>query len=83
MVNNIHIIIEKLTFSNTLAKRLHTKRIVLHHAAGRGSVEDIHKSHLNNGWSGIGYHFYIRRDGNIYQGRPLDNIGAHCLNMSH
>ena len=80
MVNNIHIIIEKLTFSNTLAKRLHTKRIVLHHAAGRGSVEDIHKSHLNNGWSGIGYHFYIRRDGNIYQGRPLDTIGAHCLN---
>ena len=71
MVNNIHIITEKIIFSNTLAKRLHTKRIVLHHAAGRGSVEDIHKSHLNNGWSGIGYHFYIRKTFRHYRSTLL------------
>ena len=26
----------------------------------------------------LGYHFYITRDGEIYQGRPLEKVGAHC-----
>ena len=37
----------------------------------------IHRIHLMNGWAGIGYHFYIRTDGMIYQGRLIDTIGAH------
>jgi N-acetylmuramoyl-L-alanine amidase len=31
-----------------------------------------------NGWSDIGYHFVIRRDGTVEGGRPLARIGAHC-----
>lgn len=33
--------------------------------------------HLAKGWSGIGYHFYITRDGNMAPGRPLNKQGAH------
>lgn len=51
--------------------------IVLHHAASSGSVEDVHNYHLSLGWAGIGYHFYVRKDGSIYAGRPEDWIGAH------
>lgn len=52
--------------------------IILHHSCGHGSVDSIHNMHLHNGWSGIGYHYYIRQDGTVYKGRP-DNInGAHC-----
>lgn len=80
MVNHLDIYVPNLSFVSTSPVRKSTKRIVLHHAAGRGSVYQIHKSHLNNGWSGIGYHFYITRDGKIWQGRPLDRVGAHCLN---
>lgn len=29
---------------------------------------------------GIGYHFYVRKDGNIYRGRPLEYVGAHAYN---
>ena len=50
---------------------------VLHHAAGNGSVENIHKIHQNNGWAGIGYHFYVRKDGKVYRGRPENWVGAH------
>lgn len=36
----------------------------------------MHKN--ENGWAGIGYHYYIRLDGSIYKGRPDNAIGAHC-----
>ncbi len=26
----------------------------------------------------IGYHFYITRDGEVHNGRPVEKIGAHC-----
>lgn len=57
------------------------KRIILHHSGVTvlQSVETIHNYHKNtNGWAGIGYHFYIRKDGSIYKGRPLECVGAHA-----
>lgn len=50
---------------------------VLHHAAANGSVETVHQWHLNKGWAGIGYHFYVRKDGTVYRGRPENWVGAH------
>lgn len=56
------------------------KYIVMHHIAGSGlTIKDIHRIHLNNGWSGCGYHYYIRFDGGIYEGRPIEYVGSHCL----
>lgn len=40
----------------------------------------LHRSHLNRGFSGIGYHIVIRRDGTLQRGRPLNRSGAHDLN---
>lgn len=31
-----------------------------------------------NGWSDIGYHFVIRRNGVVENGRPVSRKGAHC-----
>ncbi len=58
----------------------HPKKLVIHHSATNRpeSPEEIHKMHLNRGWSGIGYHFYIRKDGTIYRGRPENVIGSHA-----
>lgn len=67
------------TWRGTLSNRVITDFIVLHHAAANGSVLTVHQTHLNNGWSGIGYHFYVRKDGTIYEGRPINKIGAHCV----
>lgn len=50
---------------------------VLHHAAANGSVQDVHSWHIARGWAGIGYHFYVRKDGSVYRGRPENWIGAH------
>ncbi len=52
--------------------------IVEHHEAGKGSTaQQIHAFHLSKGWSGIAYHLYVRQDGTIYRGRPIDKKGGH------
>lgn len=73
-------IIEKTyKWRDSLTKRTSTKYIILHHRAGNGDADSIHSTHLvNNGWAGIGYHFYVRKDGSIYRGRPINAVGAHC-----
>lgn len=41
-------------------------------------VDEIKRWHVeDNGWSDIGYHFIIDRDGIVVKGRPLDRAGAH------
>ena len=47
----------KFNFKNGLAKRKSTNYIIIHHRAGDGDVQSIHNAHLNNGGSGIGYHY--------------------------
>lgn len=68
-----------LQFRGRPQKRATTDYIILHHAAAsEASVTTIHNWHLQRGWMGIGYHFYVRKDGSIYHGRPEDTIGAHA-----
>lgn len=55
-------------------------KIIVHHAAGSNfTAEQINKMHVDKGYDGIGYHFYIRKDGTIYRGRPEEAEGAHTI----
>lgn len=60
----------------------HPSMLIVHHLEAEGphwTVEAINAMHIHeNGWAGIGYHYYIRLDGSIYKGRPDNAIGAHC-----
>ena len=57
--------------------------IIVHCAATREgrdfTVEDITRWHKARGFATIGYHYVIYRDGSIHEGRPLEQIGAHCV----
>ena len=59
--------------------------IVIHCSAVRpdqtSSSAQIDTWHRKQGWKlGIGYHYVVRRDGEIEPGRPEYMVGAHCLN---
>lgn len=64
----------------------HTKRdineIIVHCSAtpeGKDfTVDNIRQWHLERGFSDIGYHYVIYRDGTIHKGRDESKIGAHC-----
>ena len=57
-------------------------KIILHCADTKTnqdfSVQDVRNWHIQRGWSDIGYHFYIKLSGSLYEGRELSRIGAHC-----
>jgi N-acetyl-anhydromuramyl-L-alanine amidase AmpD len=41
-------------------------------------VQEVKRWHTElNGWSDIGYHFLIDRDGTVLDGRPINRDGAH------
>lgn len=42
------------------------------------TVADIRQWHKRQGWSDIGYHYVVYRDGSVHEGRDVDIIGAHC-----
>ena len=41
------------------------------------TVYDIRKWHKQQGWSDIGYHYVVYRDGTIHEGRNINIAGAH------
>jgi hypothetical protein len=56
-------------------------KIIIHHTASSQdtTVEQIRDWHVNgNGWSDIGYHFIILKDGTVANGRHINKTGSHC-----
>lgn len=74
----MNIINANLKFGN-LSNRKKTNRIILHHAAAKTcDAATIHRWHKDRGWSGAGYHFLVRKNGQIYSLRPIGTLGAHA-----
>jgi len=56
---------------------------IIIHCSATGPTFDVTAAqvdawHLRRGWSGIGYHYFIRRNGLIEPGRMLKTMGAHA-----
>lgn len=60
----------------------HIKEIIIHAASTPPSMDigakEIDRWHRAKGWLGIGYHFVIRRSGEVEVGRDLNTAGAHA-----
>lgn len=70
------------SFFAPLAKRIVTDKIIIHHTGGAdidAYAEQIHQWHLEKDYAGIGYHFVIRKSGEIERGRPIWAIGSHAF----
>ncbi|UPT72811.1 MAG: peptidoglycan recognition protein family protein [Elusimicrobiota bacterium] len=57
------------------------KTIKTNKASWKAAVDHVHKAqdlHKRvRGWSDVGYHYMIDWKGRIFQGRPVDRLGAH------
>ena len=60
----------------------HINEIIIHCTdteEGRDyTVDDVRRWHKERGWSDVGYHYLIYRNGSVVAGRDVDLIGAHC-----
>lgn len=67
---------------NLLVNKRNIKELIVHCSAtpeGKDySVDTIRQWHLQRGFSDIGYHYVVYRDGSIHIGRDESIIGAHC-----
>ena len=67
---------------NRLETRRITDQIVIHHTGNPWdddlSAAEIDASHKAQGWTCIGYHYVIRKDGTVEEGRPHWTVGAHA-----
>lgn len=80
--------VDGIVGANTLSKlnlsvnKRNIKELIVHCSAtpeGKDySVDTIRQWHLQRGFSDIGYHYVIYRDGSIHIGRDESIIGAHC-----
>lgn len=73
----------RTTKRSEAAPTRHIDEIIIHCSAtpeGRDfTVEQIRQWHLARGFSDIGYHYVIYRDGSVHAGRPEAKVGAHTL----
>lgn len=83
MSESIPVILETGLQFLELEQRKSTTRIIIHHSASADvSAATIHRWHLDKGWSGIGYHYVIRKNGSIERGRPEESRGAHATSAN-
>ena len=73
------------TMAKSLFKLKKSRRvitdIVIHCTASREgqamTIDQIRAEHRKNGWSDIGYHYVIGLNGETWNGRDVDLVGAH------
>lgn len=57
------------------------KYLVIHCSATKPDqdwdISDIDKWHRAKGWRKVGYHFFVKLDGTIQNGRSLNEMGSH------
>ena len=74
--------VDTLSKLNLSVNKRTIKELIVHCSAtpeGKDySVDTIRQWHLQRGFSDIGYHYVIYRDGSIHIGRDESIIGAHC-----
>jgi len=79
LVPAIAISILLLICAVSFAEEIDTTKAVIHHTdSGDVSAATIDQWHKERGWNGIGYHFIIRTDGTIEEGRAITKRGAHA-----
>lgn len=74
-----------MVYKANTKKREKTDFIAIHCSATANQnfgAADIDKWHRKNGWACIGYHYVIRRDGTVEEGREESVIGAHVADWN-
>lgn len=60
----------------------HVDKAILHcsdsNIKSHDNIITIREWHLERGFNDVGYHFFIRSNGQIELGRSLEKTGAHC-----
>lgn len=71
-----------LRIAKSMSSGNNPDKIIIHHPEWNGSVTALNEMMISMGYSMIGYNFYIRKDGSVWNGRPVEYIGANCYGQN-
>jgi len=78
-MSSLKVIQTDFEYRTTRFDKNNPEYIIVHHALAKHcTAEDIHRWHLDNGWFGFGYHYFINKQGQVFQGRLDEWNGSHC-----
>lgn len=73
---------------NSYPKNNYPEYLIVHHSGGTDAnpladtsehtAKGMELWHLGKGWDGLGYHYVIHKDGEVWKGRPEHRNGAHA-----
>lgn len=76
--------LDRLDFGTLIPSKRIINEIIVHCSATREgmdyTVNDITNWHKGRGFTTIGYHYVVYRDGTVHAGRNVNVAGAHCTN---
>lgn len=58
-------------------------KIIIHHPEFYGSVQALNNVMRNMNFTMIGYNYYVRKDGTVWQGRSVNVTSGNCYGQNH
>lgn len=71
-----------LRMNGTPSINNHPNKIIIHHPVYNGSVVALNELMISMGYCMIGYNYYVRKDGSVWEGRPVKYEGGNCLGQN-
>ncbi len=70
----------EVVYYNTAEHSLETilNRFVVHHSDNSVSIGANERRQRRNNYAALGYHFFIDKDGDVYEGRPIEIMGSNA-----
>lgn len=58
-------------------------KIIIHHPEWYGDIVGLNNMMRTMGYAMVGYNYYVRKDGSIWQARPVHVTSANCYGQNH
>lgn len=58
-------------------------KIIIHHPEWYGDIYSLNNLMRSMGYYMLGYNYYVRKDGSVWQGRPVWATGANCYGQNN
>ncbi|MEG2786463.1 MAG: N-acetylmuramoyl-L-alanine amidase [Romboutsia sp.] len=72
-----------LTGQNEVTGWNKPNKIIIHHPEWYGDIQGLNSMMRTMGFTMVGYNYYVRKDGSVWQGRPVNVTSGNCYGQNN